>query len=224
MLDPSATSAAIGLSDDRGYWITLAGVPDNQAPTLPTIEVALSLSRTATIGARQLIVHAVDGNGHFGRPSSLPITISSLPLPTGTLVIHLEWDSGADLDLHLIDPTGVEIWSGHPSGYQPPPPPALPDPTAAANAAKLDGDSNSDCVIDGRDQENVIYTQPPPSGHYIVRVDTFSLCKQPYADWHVLVRAAEKTVATATGTSYDDDTRPPHGAGAGLTALEFDLP
>jgi hypothetical protein len=224
MLAPNATAAAIGLDHDRGYFIALAGVPDNDAPTLPTLDVTITLSPTATLGARQLSVLAVDAAGRIGPRSALPITVASLPLPSGTLVVHLDWDTHADLDLHLVDPTGVEIWSGHPSGYQPPPPPALPDPTAGANAARLDADSNADCVIDGRDQENIIYTQPPPSGHYLVRVDAFSLCGQPWADWHLGVLAAGKTLARASGTAYDDDTRPPHGVGAGATVLAFDLP
>lgn len=224
MVDPDATAVAIGLDGDRGYWIAVAGVPDNQAPTLPTIDVVLSLSRAAAPGGRSLVVRAVDAAGRFGPASSLPVTISSLPLPSGALVVHLEWDADADLDLHVVDPTGVEIWSGHPSGYQPPPPPALPDPNGAANAARLDADSNSDCVIDGRDQENVVYTEPPPSGHYVVRVDAFSLCRQAETAWHVVVLQAGQAIAAATGSAYDDDTRPPHGSGAGVTALELDLP
>src|SRR5581483_8373509 len=35
-LSPSATSVAIGLDGDRGYWIVLAGTPSIDAPTEPT--------------------------------------------------------------------------------------------------------------------------------------------------------------------------------------------
>ena len=60
-----------------------------------------------------------------------------------------------------------------------------PIPTAAANAPLLDGDSNGGCVIDGRDQENVVWSMAPASGHYIVRVDAASLCELAYSDWRV---------------------------------------
>ena len=141
------------------------------------------------------------------------------------MVVSLSWNGAADLDLHVVDPDGVEIFARHPSGYRPPPPPALPDPTAAMNAPLLDGDSNAGCVIDGRDQENVVWTMAPASGHYVVRVDATSLCGLPYADWRVeRARRRRARRAARSGEAIDADTRGTHDAGAGRTALEFDVP
>jgi hypothetical protein len=146
-------------------------------------------------------------------------------VPTGAMVIHLAWSGRADLDLHVVDPDGVEIWARHPSGYQPPPPPALPDPVAAAAAPELDADSNSGCIFDGRDQENVIYTSAPASGTYIVRVDAASLCGAPFADWMVaVITTGGVTSYGASGEAVDADTQGSHAAGAGRTALTFTLP
>jgi hypothetical protein len=146
-------------------------------------------------------------------------------LPTGALVVSLDWDTQADLDLHVQLPSdadaGVnEIWSRKPSG--------LPAGTQGATfsdataAGYLDFDSNSQCVIDGRRVENVIFPSNVPSGDYIVRVDTFSLCGEVAARWRVQVFAEGWTEPQVVyGQSTEIDTRFSHGQGAGVQALVF---
>lgn len=223
-LDENATAVAIGLAGDQGYWVVVAGVPDTLTPTLPTFQVEMSFASTLAAGPAQLVARAVDARGRFGPPSTTSLTIEAAPIPDGKLVISLSWDTPSDLDLHVVDPTGVEIWARKPNAYRPPPPPALPDPDGPKNAAHLDFDSNADCVIDGRDQENVIYPLEPPPGHYVVRVDAFSLCGQSGASWRVEAIHDGVTIGSATGFATDADTRGDHGQGAGLTALQFDVP
>jgi hypothetical protein len=222
-LAASSTTAAIGLAGDAGFWIVGAGPPAVEAPSEPTFDARLSLARSARLGPRMLIVRAVDQTGRFGPPETLALTVVAAPAPTGRLTVHLEWDSDADLDLHVIDAAGVEIWAGHPSGYRTPPPPALPDPDAAKQAAQLDSDSNAGCHIDGRNQENVVWSVPPAAGHYVVRVDVPSLCGQTVADWRLRVLRDGTLIGEASGSLYDSDTRGAHGAGDGRTALVFDL-
>ena len=223
-LDPSATAVLLALDGDRGYWIVGAGVPSTDAPTLPTFDVRLAFSRLIQSGSRRLLAQAVDGAGHVGAPSTFALDVSAASLPSGPMVLHLVWNGDADLDLHVLDPDGAEIWSRHPTGYQPPPPPALPDPNGPANAPYLDGDSNAGCVIDGRNQENVVWQKAPDGGHYVVRVDAASLCGLPYSDWRVERVVDGSVVASAAGEALDSDTRGAHDAGAGRTALEFDVP
>jgi nitroreductase len=223
-LDPSATAVLLALDGDRGYWVVGAGVPATDAPMLPTFSVRLGFARTLADGPRRLVAQAVDAAGHVGPPSTQTLDIAAAALPSGPLVVSLSWTVDADLDLHVVDPDGVEIFSRHPSGYRPPPPPGLPDPTAAMNAPLLDGDSNAACAIDGRDVENVVWKLPPQPGHYVVRVDATSLCGLPYADWSVSELVGGAVVATARGEAIDADTRGAHDQGAGRTALEFDVP
>ena len=79
-------------------------------------------------------------------------------------------------------------------------------------------------VIDGRRQEDVVFTQGPPPGDYTVRVDAFSLCGQPDAQWQATATLADGTVAgTARWEAVDADTRGPHAAGAGRTAFTFTI-
>jgi hypothetical protein len=223
-LDPSATAVLLALDGDRGYWVVGAGVPATDAPTLPTFSVRLGFARSLADGPRRLVAQAVDGAGHVGPPLAQTLDVAAPALPSGPLVISLSWSVDADLDLHVVDPDGVEIFSRHPTGYRPPPPPGLPDPTAAMNAPLLDGDSNAGCAIDGRDLENVVWKLAPQSGHYVVRVDATSLCGLPYADWTVSQLVDGGVVATARGEAIDADTRGAHDQGAGRTALEFDVP
>jgi hypothetical protein len=207
-LAPGATAAVVNLHGDRGYYVVPAGVPATEAPTEPTFNAALSFSSTLPLGPRTLEVRAVDAEGHFGAAATQLLTIAAPATPTGALVISLKWNTNADLDLHVIDPNGVEIWAGNMSG----------------DGGALDFDSNSGCVIDGRNQEDVIFATQPPPGRYLVRVDTFSLCGQPFANWTVHVTSNGIAPLSASGTSSPTDTRYPHGPGAGLTALTFTLP
>ncbi|MCA1665180.1 MAG: hypothetical protein LC659_13085 [Myxococcales bacterium] len=223
-LDPAASAVLLALDGDRGYWVVGAGVPAADAPTLPRFDVRAAFSRLIAGGTRQLVAEAVDARGHAGAPVEHAIDVSAASVPSGAMVVSLTWNGDVDLDLHVVDPDGVEIFARHPSGYRPPPPPALPDPTAAMNAPRLDGDSNADCAIDGRNQENVVWPMAPASGHYVVRVDATSLCGLAYADWRVERLVDGALGASASGEAIDADTRGAHDAGAGRTALEFDVP
>lgn len=224
VLDSTANSVLLALDGDRGYWVAVAGVPSTDDPTLPRFDVRAGFSRLIAAGTRTLMAAAVDAHGHVGTPAKMQLDVGAAPVPAGPMVISLSWNGSADLDLHVVDPDGVEIFARHPSGYRPPPPPAIPDPTAADNAPLLDDDSNAACVVDARDQENVVWKLAPASGHYVVRVDAASLCGLPYADWRVDRVVDGAAVASASGEAIDADTRGEHDAGAGRTALEFDVP
>ncbi|HTQ05005.1 MAG TPA: hypothetical protein VMI54_14170 [Polyangiaceae bacterium] len=221
-LGAEATAATLALSGDPGYWIVPAGVADVSAPTLPTFRATAAFSTRLAPGAYTLEVRAVDGTGQFGAPSRT--TLTALPLapsemPTGALVVTLSWDTEADLDLHVVDPLGNEIYHGDPSSVDPFAPGA-----ADESAGVLDLDSNADCVIDGLQQEDVTWADAPPSGHYLVRVDTASLCGQPTAHWRIGVTLEGSSLGGATGVALDADTRDTHDRGSGLLAFEFDVP
>ena len=64
----------------------------------------------------------------------------------------------------------------------------------------------------------------PPSGHYVARVDAFSLCGEFAARWTVEVFLRGQLLGRARGTAVDSDTRVAHDSGAGITALTFEVP
>jgi hypothetical protein len=167
---------------------------------------------------------AIDDQGHFGPPHMLMLAVKDAQ-PQGLLVVSLSWDTEADLDLHVVQPDGIEIWAKNINAFVPPgpmDPPADPDTISAGGI--LDFDSNSSCQIDGRRLENVVWKKTVPSGHYLVRVDTYSLCAAPYAHWGVKAVAGEAVLGQSHGESVDTDTRDAGQMGAGVLALEFDIP
>jgi hypothetical protein len=221
------TGIALYLDNDAGYWIITPGVAD------PTYDYDLTFSANATFsptlheGKYTFVGRAIDVDGHFGPRFEFPIQTMDLATPPpSTLLVSLRWDREADLDLHLILPDGkTEIYSDKINSYRPPPPTQPPDdPNAYLSGGILDYDSNATCIIDGRRVENIYWTQKPPSGHYIARVDTYSLCGEAQAIFQVGVTLNDKSLGWANGLSRDTDTNFARGKGAGVTAFEFDVP
>lgn len=221
---------AFALAGDAGYWIVPAGAMDLNLPDELTWSAKLSFAPTLAEGAHDLDVAAVDAGGQFGPPAVQTFTVRSheVDLADTALVVSLSWDTEADLDLHVTLPSDppITVWNKHPTSYVPPPPGDPVDPAAITAAGILDADSNSQCLIDGRREENVIWRgaqAAPPHGSFAVQVDTFSLCGAPTAHWTVDVyRAGEPTSAAhAEGTVVDSDTRGDHVAGSGVRALTF---
>ena len=207
-LDQTATAVAFQLAGDRGWWLFPAGVPDVNSPTLPTFMTQMGFAPTLEPGPVMLMARAVDANGNFGPASSLMLTVASPPASSARLVVTLSWAGASDLDLHVVEPDGTELWSDSP---------------ASPSGGMLDFDSNPQCVIDGHDREQASWAMPP-GGHYLVRVDTFSLCGQPSSFWQVTATLDGNSLGASSGVSLDADTIGPHQRGSGRTALEFDVP
>jgi hypothetical protein len=223
--EPTATAVALAIAGDSGYWIVPAGIPDVTSPGFPTFATDIAFSTRLPVGARTFLARAVDGAGHFGVAFAKPLDVTPVPRPVGRFVISLAWDDEADLDLHVVDPRGVEIWKRNINSYEPPPPGSSPEPPNTPHPGGiLDFDSNAGCVQDGRRAENVVYADKPPSGHYVVRVDTFSLCKAAGAHWRVEGFLDGASIGAAEGSSTEYDTRFSHDRGAGVLALELDVP
>ncbi len=223
-LERSATAIAFGLAGDVGYWVVPAGLPNPSSPDLPTFSIVFGVADRLPPGPRELVFRAVDAEGRFGPPLIRPLEVVS-DVPSGRLVISLTWNNRADLDLHVVTPSGIEIFKRNPTEYERPPPSAGPVPMGApTDGGVLDRDSNAQCVPDGRRAENVIWTEAPPPGRYVVRVDTYSLCGEPSAYWRVTARLDGAVIGEAAGTSTEYDVRFPHNRGAGVLALELDVP
>lgn len=222
-LDATATSAAIGLRGDLGYWIVAAGPPNFNTPSDPSFSSTAAFSLGIVPGTYTLVVHAIDSHGNFGPPATQILDEETNPLnpaAAGVLVVTLTWTDDANLSLHVVDPSGTEIFWGHQSSQ----PPFAFDDVDGGTYGYIDYDSNANCVIDGLRREDVIWPDPPPSGPYTVRVDAPSLCGQPLANWQVKVVLEGNQVAQATGVAVDADTMGSHGVGSGVLALQFTVP
>jgi len=217
------TAVAVWLDGDIGYWIVTPGSLDPMELGQLTFGASATYARNLPAGTYTLRAAAADARGHFGAPSDFALKTEDMPV-AGTLVVSLAWDTEADLDLHLVTPDGTEVWANKINSAPGPVPGQPTDPNGWKSGGILDYDSNGSCVIDGRRVENVYWTVAPPSGHYIARVDTFAMCGEPIANWRVGVTLGDQPLGAASGFGRDSDVILPHGAGAGVTALELDIP
>jgi hypothetical protein len=223
ILEASATAVMLGLAGDEGYWIASAGAPTLAEPDLPTFDLWLNFSRYRE-GPVSLRLRAVDASGRAGPERTLDFEASAIRA-RGELVVTLRWDSEADLDLHVLDPLGEEVWAGNINSFKRPPVGSAPvDRHAWMNGGILDLDSNAGCVSDSRREENVVWANPPPSGTYEVRVAAASLCGEDVAHWTVEVFLNERRVSATSGIAVGTDTRHGAGRGAGVQAASFTAP
>ncbi len=212
-------SVALALQNvSHGYWILPVGPPDVNTPGAFTWSANCDFSRDLPAGMQQLQVAASDANGHFGPAMLETLTISPF-VPAGHVVASLTWGSNADLDIHIQAPSGKELNPKHPNTAE------LIDAGADAGlplpgSGLLDRDSNASCIQDGHRSENVVWTDNPEEGLYAVRVDMFSACGAPAANFTFSLFVDGQRVLEKSGRLLDTDADG-GGIGAGLFVTEF---
>lgn len=222
-VDRSATAVALYLDGDVGYWIVTPGAIDVTQLGQLGFSAPAAYANNLPAGTYTLHAMAGDARGHFGPVADFTLHTEET-MASDTLLVSLAWDTEVDLDLHLVTPDGTEVWANKINSLPPPVPGQTTDPNAYKSGGILDFDSNSNCVIDGRRMENVYWTVPPPSGHYLVRVDTWAMCAETWANWRVTVTLNDQDLGMAAGFTRPTDVEVKHGVGAGVKALEFDVP
>ncbi len=223
-LGGGATAVWIGLDGDDGGWIVTAGPPSIDTPSLPSFAATIAIAAAVPLGPASVRFLAIDGGSRPGPAAVETFLVEDLPPPSGELVVALGWDGPADLDLHVVAPDGGEAWSGDPNTWEPPPPGTPIDPDAWRGGGLLDRDANAACRRDARPREHVIWTRPPPSGRYLVRVDARSLCGAASAYFYAALYRGDLLIASGEGLATPDDVLQPHGAGSGITVLAVDVP
>ena len=155
-------------------------------------QIILSLSQTAPTSFSFLFA---GGSGDaVGSPTSLPVTLTSVG--TGDIQITLTWDVDSDVDLHVLDPNGEEIYYGHPS---------------SASGGQLNLDSNAGCDLDHKRAENITWpTGTAPKGNYLILIDYWDACGQ--GETHALVTY---NVKNQTRTVYSGAAGPYPQTGSG---------
>jgi hypothetical protein len=238
-----SAAVLLGLEGDSGHWLVPVGVPDSEIMGNFTFSASVSYSPDLPLGPRQLEFRAIDGDGNLGPIQSLMLSVG-ITQPKGNLIVQINWDTEADLDLHLriipADPKAVtiDVWNKAPLAL-PPAPFGMPYTKADwSTAGLLQADSNANCVIDGARHEEVVFpiTGTVPDGTYEVRVDTFSLCGEATARWHAvaytnptgtmptILQNVDGGPTEAFGQSLDRDTLGDHQAGSGILAFTFTEP
>ena len=213
----TSTSQSVALSLEglsRGYWVVPVGSPDLTTAGAFTWNALCDFASSVPAGPQVLNIAALDSAGHFGPIRAQGLNIRSL-IPAGHVVATLSWGADVDIDLHIVGPKGKELSPKHPNS-------SVLDENgmAVAGSGLLDHDSLASCVPDGRRTENVIWTDPPEAGVYLVRADMFNACGKPSAIFKFNLYVDGQSVLEKTGRLLDMDADG-GGDGSGLFVTEF---
>jgi hypothetical protein len=120
---------------------------------------------------------------------------ADLNLGTGDVQVTLLWADGNDLDLHVIDPSGAEIYFSNPKS-----------PTGGT----LDHDDTAGCRSTGTHVENVFWPAGgAPPGRYRVFVKNYTSCGSPSRySLRATVRGKVAIASTGTVGSNEGDQTP----------------
>jgi hypothetical protein len=104
-----------------------------------TVSLALTFATAVPRSNLDLQFQVVDAGGAVSEAAVISTAV--LDVGTGVVQVTAAWDSRADLDLHVVEPCGDEIY--------------LDDPESISGGT-LDLDSNASCV-DGPRNENIYW-------------------------------------------------------------------
>ncbi|MGC4234228.1 MAG: choice-of-anchor D domain-containing protein [Niabella sp.] len=121
----------------------------------------LAISQTLILQSIKFKIAYVDTRLQISNYFILPA--SEIPAGTGLLQINCTWLKHNDVDLHVIEPNGEEIFFGN---------------NRSSNGGELDVDSNPNCALDYKENENVNYSTGAlvQAGRYIVKANLYSAC------------------------------------------------
>ncbi|HEY8474866.1 MAG TPA: hypothetical protein VIL37_19885 [Natronosporangium sp.] len=178
----------------RGYYEIELPAPATEATVLLTIAQTLPVAEMvfdfrAGIGASL---------GPVSHQDAEVVAVGS-----GELQVSVSWDADSDVDLHVVDPNGEEIyWS---SMY-------------SSSGGELDLDSNPNCNLDNIRNENITFPEAPP-GEYLVRVDYFNDCDVAQTNYVVTVQLPDGSSQTFDGTFTGEGDGGGEGSGELITSF-----
>jgi len=155
----------------NGYWTLrlLSAVTD--------VTVIVTFGRTMPAGTFDLAFGVTNASGLVGPYAAIQTQV--LTAGTGDVQVSASWDALSDVDLHVVEPGGREIYyadSRSPAG------------------GELDLDSNAACGIDRKNNENIRWpVGRAPAGTYIVRLDYWSSCGVAQTNYVVTVNNGGST-------------------------------
>ncbi len=193
------TTVIFSVSGADGYYrLTLPS-----ATAAAELLVTLAQTLPATSFSSQIAVGA--SSSAVGAYATQPLQV--VQVGTGDVQVSLSWSTAADVDLHVVDPSGAEIYFAQPQ---------------AQSGGVLDLDSNAGCAADETRNENVTWpVGGAPVGTYRVLVDYWSNCEVAETPYVVTVRLKGQSPQTFSGTLTG--TGDMGGAGAGIAITEFSV-
>jgi hypothetical protein len=188
---PVAVRAAPSYQGDRWPGFSQTNIVVINAPTtviniftLVDVNTGDLFNRPAgSQGNRDTPAAGATGGGNGGPTLTVP---PNLNLGTGDVQATLLWNNGSDLDLHVVDPSGTEIYFSNPQ---------------SSTGGKLDHDDTAGCSSSASTHvENIFWPRGgAPSGRYKVFVKNFDPCSAP-ADYTLRVTVNGQVIHNETGT------------------------
>jgi hypothetical protein len=172
----------VGLEGDSGYHTVTGTDADADGVFDIAVQVAADAAQTSLV----FRVALIDDSGNVGPYRSIEVGL--LQSGTGDVKVTLSFDRLHDLDLHVVEPNGEEIFY---------------DVPASSTGGQLDLDSGSRCMPSSANAENVFW--PPggaPAGEYRVFVQNYQQCSPGDITFTVRVEY-DSVVNTYTGTFPD---------------------
>lgn len=114
-------------------------------------------------------------------------SVRAMRVGTGEVQVSVAFDSTSDVDLHVIDPRGEEIYYGS---------------RESQSGGRLDLDANAGCSVPPRpvNNENVTWAAgSAPRGTYTVYLDYFSDCGHQATNWVVTVHRRGQPLQVFSG-------------------------
>ena len=197
-----AGSSTLGLTTEApggidGYY--QVGLPSSQLSTT----ALLAFPQSVPMREFELLFAVADPSGVVGPFTRLSTSVTEVG--TGDVQVTLSWNTDSDVDIHVVDPRGTEIYYGNPT---------------SASGGELDLDSNAGCTIDRIRNENITWPiGRAPRGQYTVRVDYWSSCGVTQTDYTVRINNGG-TVQIFTGTFTGAGDQGGQGSGRLITTFE----
>ena len=149
-----------------------------------------------------------DIRGRVSASTTRALTV--VAVGSGDVQVSIAWDTATDVDLHVLEPGGCELYYGHKN---------------CDSGGWLDLDSNPACSIDNINHENVFWPAgQAPLGTYRVRVDYYDDCGGflsnglPAAYTVTLRYCGKVELVTGSFAAGSDDMG---GAGDGIEVATF---
>jgi uncharacterized protein YfaP (DUF2135 family) len=179
-----------------GYWELRLSTATSDATVIITQARSIPADRFDAVFA------VATASGAVGAYSA--VQTQRLEASTGDVQVSVSWDAASDVDLHVLDPRGEEIFYGNPT---------------SASGGALDLDSNAACSIDNKNNENIRWpTGRAPGGTYTVRLDYWSSCSVASTNYVVTVNNGGVT-QTFRGTLTGAGDQGSRGSGRAITTF-----
>ncbi|MDC0435442.1 hypothetical protein OAM69_07385, partial [bacterium] len=187
----SGGSLEIQVSADTGYSTIFVTTDDGGYFTVQLSEAvtvsALILNFSPSQQEGNEVQIGVQVNNSEGEVSARQdVKLIPVFVGTGDLQVSMSWDIPTDVDLHLFEPDGTEIYW---------------DEGISSSGGRLVLDSNANCLIDGVNNESITYDGVvPPSGEYTVGIEYFNNCGLKTPTRYLVTTRVDDMVKTFGGT------------------------